>query len=1098
MSAAKSKENPTMSTQTIAFRLPKARLALATALLALGAWLAIPSPALAAPAPKPAWKFVARTLPTNLAPGSSGTILLVAANVGGAPTSEPVTFTDTLPEGITPTSADARVPFSLGSVSASCEISGLTTVNCTAGTAAAPIVPGRSLEIQIRVSVGLSASGSLLNTARIENGGALPAETSTTIPISSSPASFGFLGGEEGFSAPLTGPDGAAATQAGSHPYQLSVEMGFPTRAPDGETLIGAGRLRDAIVDLPRGMIVNPNATPVLCTEAELITTLSPGCPAASQIGTISIVTFAAAPEIITSPLYNMVAPAGAASSFGFDAVAVGLYTHIIGGVRSDGDYGLSGGSNDALALQFHPIFGVRVEFWGNPSDSAHDSMRGKCVFLAGSCPLEKPSHTAFLTAPSDCPGQPTTTVGHADPWEEPGLFRTASYESADLFGAPVTVDGCNQLPFEPTLEAKPTTNLADSPSGLDVKVHQPQNQDVEGISPAPMKDIALSLPEGMSVNPSSADGLGSCAEAQSGIHTRNPTACPDAAKLGTVEATTPLLDHSVSGALYLAKPYQNPFGSLIALYLTIHDPITGVVANLPGKVSTDPVTGQIVSSFEENPQLPVEDIRVHLFTGPRAALRTPPACATYAPSARLTPWSSPEGADVTATDTFAITNAPGGGTCPASADALPNTPSFTAGTIAPQAGAYSPFVLKITRADDTQPLAGVEATLPPGLTGKLAGIPYCSEAGIAQAQARNKPNEGALEKANPSCPPASEVGTVDVAAGAGITPLHVTGHAYLAGPYKGAPLSLAIITPAVAGPFDLGAVVVRTALQLNPETAVIHAVSDPLPTILEGIPLDVRQVSLKMAKPEFTLNPTNCDPMSIASTLTSAQGQSAALTSPFQVGGCNSLAFKPKLSIRLKGQTKRTGHPALTAIATFTKGQANTKLAQVTLPRSEFLDQAHIGTVCTRVQFAADQCPAASVYGEAMATTPLLDQPLSGPVYLRSSSHELPDLVIALKGQVDVVLAGRVDSVNGGIRTTFEAAPDAPVSKFTLKMKGGKKGLLINSANLCKLKPAATKATVKMEGQNGKVWDTSPVVKSACKKAKKGHRRGGHKKNAR
>jgi hypothetical protein len=398
---------------------------------------------------------------------------------------------------------------------------------------------------------------------------------------------------------------------------------------------------------------------------------------------------------------------------------------------------------------------------------------------------------------------------------------------------------------------------------------------------------------------------------------------------------------------------------------------------------------------------------------------------------------------------------------------------------------------LKVKREDATQPLAGIDTTLPPGLTGKLAGIPYCSEAQIAQAQARSKPNEGTLELSNPSCPAASEVGTVDVSAGAGITPLHVTGHAYLAGPYKGAPLSLVIVTPAVAGPFDLGAVVVRTALYLNPETAQIHAVSDPLPQILDGIPLDVRQVALKMGRPEFTLNPTSCDPMSISGTLTSALGQSAALTSPFQVGGCNALAFKPKLAIRLKGATKRTGHPALTAVATFSKGQANTKRVAVTLPRSEFLDQGHIGTVCTRVQFAANQCPKASVYGKARATTPLLDQPLSGPVYLRSSSHELPDLVIALHGQVDVVLDGRVDSVNGGIRNTFEAAPDAPVSKFVLEMQGGRKGLLINSANLCKLKPAATRAVVKMEAQNGKVWDTEPVVQSSCKHKRHGKHKG-------
>jgi hypothetical protein len=407
---------------------------------------------------------------------------------------------------------------------------------------------------------------------------------------------------------------------------------------------------------------------------------------------------------------------------------------------------------------------------------------------------------------------------------------------------------------------------------------------------------------------------------------------------------------------------------------------------------------------------------------------------------------------------------------------------------LAPQAGAYSPFVLKLTRPDDSQEPQKIDTTLAPGLVAKIAGVPYCSEGAIAQAQSRDKPNEGILERDNPSCPSASQIGSVDVAAGAGITPLHTPGRAYLAGPYKGAPLSVVVITPAIAGPFDLGAVVVRTALNVDPETAKVTATSDLFPRILDGIPLDIRAISIELAKPDFTLNPTNCDPMQITGALTSVTGQSAALASPFQVGGCDALGFKPKLALKLAGATKRTGHPALTATLTYPKGgaYANVKRAQVTLPRSEFLDQAHIGTVCTRVQFAADACPAASIYGKASATTPLLDQPLSGPVYLRSSSHELPDVAIALSGQVDVVLDGRVDSVNGGIRTTFEAAPDAPVTKFTLQMQGGRKGLLINSANLCKLAPKASRATVEMDGQNGKVYDTSPVLANSCKKAKK------------
>jgi hypothetical protein len=529
----------------------------------------------------------------------------------------------------------------------------------------------------------------------------------------------------------------------------------------------------------------------------------------------------------------------------------------------------------------------------------------------------------------------------------------------------------------------------------------------------------------------------------------------------------------------------------LLALYLAISDPSTGTYANLAGRVSADPNTGQLTTIFDDNPQLPIEDIKAHLFTGPRAALRTPSACATYSSTADLTPWSAPQTAVAHLSDPFAIQANPNGEACATPGQALPNSPSFTAGTLAPQAGAYSPFVLKLSRKDATQEPQKIDATLPPGLVAKIAGVPYCPEAAIAKAQGRSHPNEGILERNDPSCPAASKLGSVDVAAGAGITPYHAPGNAYLAGPYKGAPLSVVVITPAVAGPFDLGAVVVRTALNIDPETAKVSANSDQLPRILEGIPLDIRAITIQLDKPNFTLNPTSCDPFQIAGAMTSTTGQSATLASPFQVGGCNTLGFKPKLALRLKGGTKRGDHPALSATLTYPKtgNYANVKVAQVTLPHSAFLDQAHIGTVCTRVQFAANQCPAASVYGKASATTPLLDQPLSGPVYLRSSTHQLPDLVVALRGQVDVVLAGRVDSIDGGIRTTFEAAPDAPVTKFTLQMKGGKKGLLINSTNLCK-NPKANKAILLMEAQNGKAFDSTPALANSCKKKAKKKKR--------
>ncbi|HEY2333555.1 MAG TPA: hypothetical protein VGH58_00920 [Solirubrobacterales bacterium] len=1031
----------------------------------------------------PAWKLVGVSWPTNLKVGSTnGQIVLTAVNVGGALTSGTVTITDTLPEGL------AVLSTAFGNSGTPCPIV-VHTVTCTSAESTPP-------DGQIKVVIGVEAdplaAGTLLNEAIVEGGGTTPAATSTPITISPSVAAFDFLPGENGFAAPLTAADGAAATQAGSHPYQLSIEMGFPAKKPSDSAVIAAGRLRDASADLPPGEIVNPNSTSKLCQEVQLV---SGHCPAGSQIGLVTASSSGLGTLVLpaTSPLYNMVAMLGTPSTFGFDAGQFGIFVHIKGSLRSDGDYGLSGDSTEILPRGANPILGVRLQLWGDPSSSSHDSQRGECFGGKHFCPAEEESKTALLTAPMQCSGQPTITRGRADDWEETGNFKTASYESADLAGTPVAINGCNQLQYEPTLEAKPTTNLADSPSGLNVDIHQPTNEDPGGISPAMMRNIRLALPEGMSVNPSSADGLGACTEAQAHVHSLAVGECPADSKLGSAEVITPLQENPIPGALYLAKPFANPSGSLIGLYLELSSPSTGIVSNLAGKVIADPNTGQLTTVFEENPQLPLEDIRTKLFTGPRAALRTPAACGAYSPRADITPWSAPQTAVAHLSDPFEIQANPGGGACPSQGQALPNSPSFTAGTLAPQAGAYSPFVLKLARKDDTQEPQKIETTLPAGLTAKLAGTPYCPESGIARAISRSKPNEGIVEKNDPSCPASSQVGTVDVAAGAGITPLHTPGRAYLAGPYKGAPLSLVVITPAIAGPFDLGAVVVRTALNLNPETAVVTAVSDPFPRILDGIPLDIRQVAIELSKSQFTLNPTSCDPMSISGVLTSTTGQSAALGSPFQVGGCNALGFKPSLAIKLKGGTRRGAHPALSATLTYPKtgNYANVKSAQVTLPHSEFLDQAHIGTVCTRVQFAAAQCPAASVYGKATATTPLLDGPLSGPVYLRSSSHELPDLVVALKGQVEVVLDGRIDSVNGGIRTTFEAAPDAPVSKFTLQMQGGKKGLLVNSANLC-AHPKANRAIALLEGQNGKAFDTEPALANSCKKAKRHHKKRG------
>ena len=909
--------------------------------------------------------------------------------------------------------------------------------------------------------------------------------------------------------------DSSPDTQAGSHPFQTT----FTITTTTTDT-------KDIAVKLPPGFLTDTNVLPQCPTAKfdEILFEHFDGCPADTVIGVARVVV--AGEHLV--PVVNLVPSPGQPARLGFEVASFPV--SIDASVRTGAGYGAVATSSNIQQLE--GLQEVNLTIWGDPADPVHNPVRGSACLLEfeqgreqleylereyGLPPCEAPQNlipSAFVTLPTSCSGAAGLTISaNADLWAEPGVFPSEEVQYTPADG----LDGCNAEPFSPTISSKPTTDLADSPSGLEFDLHVPQSESPTEPATAHLKKAVVTLPPGLVVNPSSADGLAGCSSAQIGLTsapgatpvTTTPGAaeCPTASKIGTVEVDSPLLaerneenevlrngegkiiPRPIKGAVYIAKPFDNPFNSLLAIYIAIHDPQSGVVVKLAGHVVPDPKTGQLTATFDEGPQLPFEDFKLDFFGGPRAALRTPATCGKYTTTSDMTPWSTPEGADAFPADSFETnTAASGSGACPSSEAQASNAPSFNAQTITPKAGAYSPFTLHLARADGSQQLGAIDTTLPPGLTGKLAGVQECSEAQIAVAESRSKPNQGALEQSSPSCPAASEVGTVDVGAGAGTAPYHVTGHAYLAGPYKGAPLSLAIITPAVAGPFDLGTVVVRTALYVNPETAQIHAVSDKFPQILDGIPLDLRSVALNMSRPSFTLNPTSCDPLSFLGSSISALGQSAALTSPFQVGECGKLGFKPKVALKLKGGTKRNKNPALRAVVTYPKGSyANIASAQVTLPDSEFLDQAHIGTVCTRVQFAAKACPAASIYGHATASTPLLDQPLSGPVYLRSSSHKLPDLVADLNGQIEVTLAGKVDTgKGGGIRNTFELVPDAPVSKFVLSMQGGNKGLLVNSENICK-KPQ--KATVHLTAQNGKVSDTTPLIANSCGgKGKKHH----------
>jgi hypothetical protein len=1077
------------------------------------------------------------------------------------------------------------------------------------------------------------------------------------------------------FSTPGLNPDNSPSTVPGARPYEL-VNSFTLNQSPTAEELSGGGNigpaanLKDLRFELPPGVLATAVTFPRCGQEAFT----AGACSTATQVGVANL-TLAAGLGTLTVPVFNLLPPGGSAAQFAFRAN--GSAVHVNFQLRGGSDYGVTetvNGLSEAAGL-----LSSSVRIWGVPGDPGHDALRftGNGTPAPGPYP-EAPPFRPLLSNPTSCTG-PLVTTMEATTWQNPGLLVSAA-----PFEAPAVAD-CNELDFSPTIEAKPTTNLGDSPSGLEVHLHIPQNQDPEGSASGQLRSARIVLPAGLGLNPAAAAGIGSCSPEQiglagltnarqllrydlppvnfsgtfrvtfagqttvpipatagraqvtaaletlpglsgnvtvsgapggwivtftgalaatgvpplSGTVTDNPSqilavtgeagsfeleyggvatdplpfdadaaeiqsalrsipalglgnlfpgnvfvqaagteeaatlfqlifagdlagtkpvitavssltgpeagvtvtpqepppprslsvasfggnapgtqefnsapaACPEAAKIGIVRIDSPaVLDHPLTGNVYLATPVRNPFGSLLTIYLVVEDPATGIVLKLPAKVETDPQTGQLSATFAETPQLPFEDLRLELFKGTAAPLRTPIACGAYTVETLMTPWSAPEGAVRRPKDTFAIAQGAGAGACPTSAATAPDSTKFEAGTVEPSAGIYSPFTLKLSRPDGARELGGIDTTLPPGLLAKLAGVGQCSDAALGSAAAHS----GAQEQASPSCPAGSRVGSVAIAAGSGPTPFNLSGSVYLAGPYKGAPLSLAVVTPVVAGPFDLGTVVLRVALSVDPRTARVHAVSDALPTSLQGVGIDLRSVALSL-DPTFTKNPTSCNPLAFS-------GAGPAQSVHFQVGDCGKLTFKPKLAVALSGGTKAHNHPALKATLSFpAKGNsANLATASLTLPKSLGLDKARLKS--------------GGVIGSAKATTPLLASPLQGPVYLRSrGAKQPPELVAELAGAVNVVLTGRLQVTKAGaVRAEIEEVPDAPISSFILNITGGKKGLFENATNLCASSP---RAAALFDGQNAVTREESPLIAAGCKKAGKGKgkKRTGH-----
>jgi hypothetical protein len=635
---------------------------------------------------------------------------------------------------------------------------------------------------------------------------------------------------------------------------------------------------------------------------------------------------------------------------------------------------------------------------------------------------------------------------------------------------------GCDRVPFSPTLEAQPGQATPNTPAQFAFGLSLPQTDDPDIVGESDVRTAVVTLPAGVRVNPAAADGLRACSTAQIHLHDDNAPACPDAAKVGSVTVTTPLLRDPIQGRIYLATPHDNPFGTLLSIYLVADG--SGVTIKLAGRVEANPITGQLTATFDDNPQTPFTNLHLTFDGGPRAQLVTPRACQAYTTRAAFTGWN---GRVVESDPTFTISGDGQGGPCP-----RPKfTPVMNAGTGSNSAGSFSPLRLRFSRDDQDQEMAGLTVNLPGGLTGKIASVDLC---GSAQAAAG-------------TCGESSKVGDVAVGAGAGTNPFFITnGHAYLTGPYKGAPYGMSIVVPAKAGPFDLGNVVVRSALFVDKHTADVRVVSDPLPTILQGIPLQVRDVRVDVNKPGFILNPTSCAEKKITGVLTSTEGLKANVSDRFQAADCASLGFRPRMVMRVggRGHTRRgQTSPFTTTLTMPSRNQTNLRAVRVTLPTTINARLNTIQDACTRAEFEADirKC-AHALAGSAVASTPLLREPLKGSVYFVKNGNPIPDLFVALRGQVAFDLIGRI-TIPGSkhLATTFATAPDVPIRSFTLRLLGGRTTASIGAAtNLCSAKARRATAAVDYMAQNGRVLQLNQHLKVAgCAKQ---HRKARHRRH--
>jgi hypothetical protein len=1040
--------------------------------------------------PAPAWKLTSVAVPTVMpaGPGKEGSYLLVLENVGGAQSEGEVTLRDKLPAGVVlngfPHGLGGEKGGSEGGEEFGCEGEGTSEFVCRFDS---PLVSSGFATITVKVTASVSAGDVLKNTLSVSGGGAAPVskETSTRAGVQGERGPAGIS--EFGFDA--TGPAGEPAQQAGGHPSLMTMTGLLNNMTePIGLSIQPVEAVKDLVFYLPLGFLGDPQVAQ-RCLAAHITSNVEQGeCPSSSRVGTILLmrsgVNADAADPTGVIPIYNVAPEKGYAAEFAYDisGILINLYVNV---VRHDGTYMLRAETPGLPPVAY--LSGFIASFYGDSQE--HFTVIGREFSR---------DLGAFLTNPSACSSEPLDATMEMNTLEHPDTQITASTT------AYAGIEGCDQLRLSSVLSARASSTQADEPSGYTVSIEAPQAPDgFSGLGSPPVKDLRFTLPAGTSLSPGAADGLGACQETgPQGIDIEgaesegvgadgvsHPVAghCPSSSQIASVRASSPLLGEELKGHLFLATPkcggasqpactpQDASDGDLFGLYAELEAPGAGVVVKLAGKALVDPVTGRVTTVFEGLPQFPVSSLAVETTGGPRAPLTNPQVCGTASSTSDLTPWSAPVTPDALSQDSFSVDWDGAGGACPAS---MPFSPGFSAGTVNPTAGAFSPFTLTLTRHDREQDLSSLTVTMPPGLLGVLKGVSLCQEPQAAQG----------------TCSTESQIGTTQVASGAGADPLWITGRVYLTTGYEGQPFGLSIVVPAVAGPFDLGNVIVRAAISVDPHTAVLRITSDPLPQTIDGVPLRIQTVNVTIDRPGFTFNPTDCNPQQVTATLTAAQGASASVASPFTASGCKTLPFKPSFTVSTQAKTSKSSGASLDVKYTAGAGQANTAKVDVSLPKALPARLTTIQQACTEKAFAANpaSCPTGSDIGTATATTPILANPVSGPVYLVShGGAAFPDVVAILQGEgVTVELTGNINIKGQVTSAAFNTIPDAPISVFQMLLpEGPHSGLAANlppkaKGNMCG--QTLTMPTT-LTAQNGAVIkQTTKVTVSGCPKAKK------------